>query len=87
MLECMACAVPVIATPMGGTTEVIKHNKNGIIIDEKNVEESLDDVMENIDRNMHEYPEMKLIAKNTIEQHHNYKIVSKKFESVVKNIL
>ena len=43
--------------------------------------------MENIDRNMHEYPEMKLFAKNTIEQHHDYKIVNEKFESVVKNIL
>ena len=87
MLECMACGVPVIATPMGGTTEVIKHNKNGIIVDEKNIEKSLDDVMENIDRNMYEYPEMKLFANKTIEQHHNYKIVRKKFESVVKNIL
>ena len=87
MLECMACAVPVIATPMGGTTEVIKHNKNGIIIDKKNIEESLDSVMKNINRNIYEYSEMKLFAKNTIEKHHNYKIVSKKFESVLKNIL
>tara|TARA_Y100001958_G_C21248503_1_gene581335 strand:- start:7023 stop:8252 length:1230 start_codon:yes stop_codon:yes gene_type:complete len=87
MLECMACAVPVIATPMGGTTEVIKHNKNGIIIDEKNIEESLDSVMENINRNVYKYSEMKLSAKNTIEKYHDYKIVRKNFESVLKNIL
>ena len=87
MLECMACAVPVIATPMGGTTEVIKHNKNGIIIDDKNIEESLYSVMENINRNMYKLSGMKVFAENTIQKYHNYKIVSKKFESVLNNIL
>jgi glycosyltransferase involved in cell wall biosynthesis len=32
LLEAMSCGLPVIATTVGGTPEIVQHNKTGILI-------------------------------------------------------
>ncbi len=39
LLEAMAAGLPLIATRVGGTTELIEHGTNGLLIDAQNVEE------------------------------------------------
>jgi glycosyltransferase involved in cell wall biosynthesis len=36
LLEAMSCGLPVIATTVGGTPEIVAHNKNGVLIPPKN---------------------------------------------------
>lgn len=40
IIEASACAVPVIVTDAGGLPEVVEHNKTGIVVKKKNVEEA-----------------------------------------------
>ena len=37
--EAMACKVPVIASACGGLTDTIQHEKNGLLVQEKNIED------------------------------------------------
>lgn len=41
LLEAMSVGLPVIATDVGGNVEVVEHNKNGFLIEAKNVEEMI----------------------------------------------
>ena len=50
MLEAMAMGVPVIATSVGGNTELIKHRETGLLIKPENVDslvKSIDELMNN----------------------------------------
>lgn len=52
ILESLACGTPVIATAVGGITEIIGNNENGIIVppnDEKKLAEAIDYLLQNED--------------------------------------
>lgn len=45
LLEAMAVGKPVIATRVGGIPEIIKHQKNGILVEPNNVDELVDAIL------------------------------------------
>lgn len=39
LLEAMACALPVISTRVGGSTDIIEHGRNGLLVDVESAEQ------------------------------------------------
>lgn len=85
ILEAFAYGVPVIATDVGGITEVLCDGKNGFI-----VKKNKDAVAESIIRliNDHElYQKMSLDAKKTYLDSFNSQIMARKYDCIYKNII
>lgn len=55
VLEAMSTGIPVIATKVSGTPEIIHHNKNGLLIEPKNIGDM--------------YEKLKYLIKNSDERH------------------
>ena len=83
--EAQAAGLPVIATNAGGTTELIKHKENGILISPKNENEIKRAILEIIsNQNLKEK-----IAKNGIATTKNldWKIIAEKYSQEFSKIL
>jgi glycosyltransferase involved in cell wall biosynthesis len=86
LLEAMAMSKPVIATKVDGSSEIIQHNKNGILVDQQN-EQMLADAMLTLVRDKNLRNKLGEQARQTIIKDFDVCKMTKRIEEVYTNIL
>lgn len=81
-LEAMACGTPVLAAPVGSTTDIIKDGENGFIMENN----SPKCIAKNIERAL-EHPNLDKIAKNArdlVEKKFSYQTVMEGYREILR---
>ncbi|MCM1154975.1 MAG: glycosyltransferase family 4 protein [Roseburia sp.] len=84
MLEAMASGLPVVASRSGGIAQLIQEGINGLLCEEKNVEQ----LVENIERILHDNDLYDRIVDNMEETvgKYDYSVIGKKYIKLIKHI-
>ena len=86
LLEAMSCGLPVVATAVGGTPEVISSGKNGILIRPKSPNEIADAISMLLD-NEELRRKIGVAARKTIEERYTWDIISDKILKCYESLL
>ncbi|AGT33508.1 glycosyl transferase family 1 [Geobacillus genomosp. 3] len=85
-LEAMGSGSPLIASAVGGLKEIVEHRKDGLLVEEKNVDELAEAIIELLDR-----PEfgqqLAAAARAKIEEHYSHLSAAKKYEDIYRAAL
>lgn len=85
-LEAMGSGSPLVACAVGGLKEIVHHGEDGLLVEEKNVEELADATISLLD-----HPEMgerfALKARTKIENEYSHVAAAEKYESIYKKAL
>jgi len=87
VLECMACGVPMIATRMGGTPEVIRDGENGILVDREALSTALPDALQELLETPAVWQRYSENAAAYILQHNTYQQVVEQFENIINLVI
>jgi glycosyltransferase involved in cell wall biosynthesis len=82
----MACGIPVIASNVGGITDIIINNETGLLINQKDSQ----DIARKIIFTIENKPEMKKIVKNglnTVELNFSWERVVESYQDCYKSVL
>jgi glycosyltransferase involved in cell wall biosynthesis len=71
LLEAMACGLPVIATTVGGTPEIIKDMVNGVLVPPRNQEALAQTILKLLSLKK-ESQEMRIESRKTVEENFNW---------------
>ncbi len=86
MLEGMACGKIVVCTNVGGMKEVIKHMENGILINQKNVDEIVEAIIF-VKKNLKKMSHIGRNAREYVVKNHSYLSYSKKVLEIYESLL
>ncbi|OLS20024.1 MAG: GDP-mannose-dependent alpha-(1-6)-phosphatidylinositol monomannoside mannosyltransferase [Candidatus Heimdallarchaeota archaeon LC_3] len=86
ILEAFALKIPVIASNIGGISEVVKNGKTGYIIPPKDVDK-LVEAVQKLWEDKKTYNLMKVNAQNLVTNQHNRKRQLEKFEKYFKSLI
>jgi glycosyltransferase involved in cell wall biosynthesis len=78
LLEAMACGLPVVATNIGGTNEVIKNGVNGILVEPKNSEQLAQAILSLMKNQKYAY-RLGINARKTITEKYSLDLLSEKY--------
>lgn len=87
LMECLAAGTPVIATRKGGVPEVFRDGKDGILIDEEDLEKDLKPVMLEVIKNNEYWQSKKTEIAEAARQRFAYQRVAQEFSQVVESVL
>jgi glycosyltransferase involved in cell wall biosynthesis len=85
LLEAMACELPVISTRVGGSTDIIEHGSNGLLVDVDNVEQVLNAIA-------YVFDDSRLAAslgnraRKTIEEQHDLNTIADEYVMLYKSM-
>ncbi len=85
LLEAMACGTAVIASTIGGITEVVQHKKTGLLVPPANIA-ALSTTMEQMLANKDMCHDLKHCALQLIHQHYEWRKISVEFSSLYNKL-
>lgn len=85
-LEAMGSGVPLIACAVGGLKEIVDHEKDGLLVEERNVEE-LSNAMIRLLANKDEGAQLATAARQKIIDEYSHFAAAEKYESIYKQAL
>jgi len=86
LLEAMAMGKPVVATEVGGTAEIVKHDVNGLLVppgNSKSLAEAITLLLENTSLSAN----IGQTARDFISQNYGIETIARKWESLYKSLL
>jgi len=86
LLESMACALPVVATRVGGNTDLIQDGMNGILVDSENPGQ-LSEAMMNILKDKILAKQLGAAARKTVERNYSINHIIDKYVKLYKQLL
>jgi len=86
ILESLSCGIPVVASNVGGISEVVINDKTGYIIDDYNINKYIQTI-EKILSNNKLYNKLSEGGKNLIRDEYLIPKIAKKFENIYQVIL
>lgn len=85
-LEAMGSGIPLIACAVGGLKEIVDHEKDGLLVEERNVEE-LSEAMIDLLTNREKGAEMAQEARKKIEEQYSHLAAAEKYEQIYLSAL
>jgi glycosyltransferase involved in cell wall biosynthesis len=85
LLEAMACALPVISTRVGGSTDIIEHGSNGLLVDVDS-EEQLRSAIARVLNDLPLAARLGKGARKTIEEHHDLNSIADTYRMLYKRM-
>ncbi|MFL8936302.1 glycosyltransferase family 4 protein [Rossellomorea oryzaecorticis] len=85
-LEAMGSGSPLVACAVGGLKEIVNNKEDGLLVEEKNVQE-LADAVNYLLENPEEGQRMALKARAKIEEEYSHIAAAKKYEAIYKSAL
>jgi glycosyltransferase involved in cell wall biosynthesis len=86
VIEAMACALPVVATPVGAIKEIISNGENGILVEQGNAAE-LFDALETVLSDPNLAARLGQSARQTVEERYSAAQVTKRYYSLFDRLL
>jgi glycosyltransferase involved in cell wall biosynthesis len=86
LLEAMACGLPVIATAVGGTPEVIENNVNGLLVPPKDVD-ALSEAILHLIRHPAQAQRFGQAARQTVQDHYSIDAVVDRYVKLYSSLL
>lgn len=85
-LEAMGCGSPLVACAVGGLKEIVNHQEDGLLVEEKNVEE-LSEAILYLLANPDKGEELAVKARKKIEEEYSHLAAAEKYEEIYLSAL
>lgn len=85
ILEAMACETPVVASRIGGITDIIEDDKNGLLVVPKDIQQ-LSQAINRLLENRKLTDRLRINARVKIEQIFDWRVIARQFEGIYEQI-
>jgi glycosyltransferase involved in cell wall biosynthesis len=86
VLESLACGTPVVAFNIGGISDMIDHEQNGLLVEETDTKKLADALERMVKMPDDQYRKMQSAARNKIETNYSPEVVGKRLKQIFESI-